>query len=284
MARYPRLMPTDPQLFTTVISRSERISPSFQRVTITGDTLSTFEWSGFDHWFRLFLPPAAGAPLHLPAVTGRGWYKHYLAIPEETRPHCSNYTVSDFRTVDGRTELDIDVVIHRDATGEVTGGVAIWATTATVGSPVAFLDQGPMFDPPTDLRGVHLVSDESGLPALRGILRDLDPQVTGTAIIEVPSGDDVESLAAPSGVEVTWVVRGGAAEHPVAEHPVAGHSAPGHGALEALRAKIAPHPHDYAFVVGESTLATEGRRALHRAGLPKSRITFSGFWKHSPAH
>ncbi|RFA10688.1 hypothetical protein B7R54_16855 [Subtercola boreus] len=318
MARYPRLMPTDPQLFSAVISRSERLSPSFQRVTITGDTLSAFEWTGFDHWFRLFLPPVAGSPLHLPAVTGRGWYKHYLAIPEETRPHCSNYTVADFRTVDGRTELDIDVVIHRDAAGEVTGGVAIWATTAAVGSPVALLDQGPMFDPPADLRGVHLVSDESGLPALRGILRDLDPGVTGTAIIEVPSSADVETLRAPAGVEVTWVVRGGAAGHPSpgssaetsagaedaaaapsalrsvpagagpARHHAradraAGHPSPGHGALEALRAKITPHPHDYAFIVGESTLATEGRRALHRAGLPKSRITFSGFWKHAPA-
>ncbi|MDF2443962.1 MAG: hypothetical protein JWR01_2165 [Subtercola sp.] len=274
MARYPRLMPTDPQLFTAVVSRTARLSPSFQRVTITSDALATFEWNGFDHWFRLFLPPAAGAPLHLPAVTGRGWYKPYLAIPDETRPHCSNYTVADVRTVDGRAEMDIDVVIHWDAAGEVAGGVAVWATTATVGSPVAFLDQGPLFDPPDDMRGVHLISDESGLPALRGILRDLDPQITGTAIIEVPDAADVESLAAPAGVEVTWVVRAGAAEHP----------APGHGALEALRAKIVPHPHDYAFVVGESTLATEGRRALHRAGLPKSRITFSGFWKHSPAH
>ncbi|MFE1044102.1 SIP domain-containing protein [Streptomyces sp. NPDC058832] len=36
----------------------------------------------------------------------------------------------------------------------------------------------------------------------------------------------------------------------------------------------------YAFVVGESTLATEERKHLHRLGLPKERITFSGFWRH----
>ncbi|WP_277959941.1 SIP domain-containing protein [Frigoribacterium faeni] len=31
--------------------------------------------------------------------------------------------------------------------------------------------------------------------------------------------------------------------------------------------------------MGESALATSGRRHLHAAGLPKNRITFSGYWK-----
>ncbi|MDR3360273.1 MAG: SIP domain-containing protein [Bifidobacteriaceae bacterium] len=39
-------------------------------------------------------------------------------------------------------------------------------------------------------------------------------------------------------------------------------------------------PADYTFVVGEAGLATAGRRLLGRQGLPKSRITFKGFWKH----
>ncbi|WP_253259496.1 siderophore-interacting protein [Subtercola boreus] len=283
-------MPTDPRLFTAEVLRSERLAPSFQRVTVCGPELAGFEYNGFDHWFRLFLPPRAGLPLHLPAVAGRGWYKPYLAIPEGTRPHCSNYTVAGVRTIDGRTELDIDVVIHTDARGTVAGAVAIWATTTTPGSPVALLDQGTLFDPPTDMEGVHLVSDESGLPALRGILRHLGGHQSGTAIIEVPTAGDIEQLVAPAGVAVTWLTRdagtdtgtgavAGTAHAPAAaEH----HSAPGRRALEALCETVTPHPRDYAFVVGESTLATEGRRALHRAGLPKSRITFSGFWKHTP--
>ena len=36
----------------------------------------------------------------------------------------------------------------------------------------------------------------------------------------------------------------------------------------------------YAYVVGESALVRQSRRALHRAGIPKARITFSGYWKH----
>jgi len=68
---------------------------------------------------------------------------------------------------------------------------------------------------------------------------------------------------------VTWIVRD------ETEHDV-----PGHAALAELQRHVPSDDRGYAFVVGESRLATEGRRHLHRAGLPKDRITFSGFWKH----
>jgi NADPH-dependent ferric siderophore reductase len=70
------------------------------------------------------------------------------------------------------------------------------------------------------------------------------------------------------GVEVDWVIR---------DDPGA---VPGQAALARLRTLTLLDPRGYAFVVGESSLATEGRRHLHRHGMPKSRITFSGFWKY----
>lgn len=269
-------MPTDPRLFRARVLRTERRSPSFQRVTIGGPELADFSYSGRDHWFRLFLPPRPGAPLVLPQVRGRVWWQPYLDIPEERRPHCSNYTVADVRPAAGDVagiELDIDVVLHWDErTGELAGPVAIWAATTDPGSELALLDQGPLFDLPDDATGVHLAVDETGLPGLRGILRDLPAGTRGTAIVEVPHAGDVEELAAPAGMLVTWVTRAGAP------------SAPGAAALARLRAAVrsagAPAPLDYGFVVGEAALATVGRRALRGAGLPASRITFSGFWKH----
>lgn len=265
---YPRLMPAEPRLFETRVLRTTRLSPSFQRITIGGADLVDFAWSGLDHWFRLFLPPAPGAGLELPTVEGRTWWQPYLAIPEGRRPHCANYTVADMRRIGDVAEMDIDVVLHWDAEGALCGGVAIWAATAEPGSPVGLLDQGPLFDPPADARRMHLVSDESGLPAVRGILRDLDADVVGTVTLEVPSPGDVERLVAPDGFDIRWLTRDA-------------HAVPGAAALEAARS-IVPNPADFAFVVGESALATGARRALHRAGLPKDRIFFSGFWKHSP--
>jgi NADPH-dependent ferric siderophore reductase len=265
MARYPRLMPTEPRLFTASVARTEPVSPSFQRVTIAGPELGEFEWLGRDHWFRLFLPPAPDVPLRLPSVRGRSWYRSYLLIPSAERPHCSNYTVADYRRTSDGGELDIDVVLHWHD-GELGGAVAKWAVGAAVGSPVGFLDQGVMFDPPEDARAYYLASDETGLPGLRGILRDLDADAVGAAFLEVPTADDAAEIEAPSGVEVRWLVRNGS------------HATPGQVALAAL-GEVAPRPDAYAFVVGESGLATGGRRALKKAGLPASRITFSGFWR-----
>ena len=265
MARYPRLMPTAPQLFTAAVASTERVSPSFQRVTIAGPELAGFEWLGLDHWFRLFLPPSPAAPLHLPKVSGRSWYPSYLLIPGSERPHCSNYTVADFRLTGDGGELDIDVVLHWHD-GELGGTVANWAVTAEVGSPVGFLDQGVMFDPPKDAGECVLACDETGLPGVRGILRDLDAAATGTALLEVATLGDTAEISAPPGITVTWLPRDG------------GPAAPGQLALAALE-QVVPRPDAYAFVVGESGLATGGRRALQKAGLAPSRIVFSGFWK-----
>lgn len=262
---YPRLMPANPRMFTAAVVRTERVSPSFQRVTIASDDLVGFDWQGLDHWFRLFFPLQPNTDLQLPEVKGRQWWKAYLAIPEGDRPHCSNYTVTAHRNLGDIAELDIDVVLHWH-NGQLSG-VAAWATDAQPGDPVGLLDQGVLFDPPSDTDAYVLVADESGLPALRGILRDLPPDAVGTAIIEVPAEGDVTTVEAPTGVEVQWVPR-----------DVTGDLV-GRRALAALERCEVSRPNAYAFVVGESGLATQGRRALHRAGLPKSRITFSGFWK-----
>lgn len=265
MASYPPLMPTHPRMFTAAVVRTERISPTFQRVTIASGGLAGFEWRGMDHWFRLFFPLQPGGPLLLPEVSGRQWWKSYLRIPESERPHCSNYTVAAFRRSGDAAELDIDVVLHWHE--GAMSGVAAWAVDASPGSPVGLLDQGVLFDPPADTEQYVLVADESGLPAVRGILRDLPSDAVGTAIIEVPAPGDVHPVQAPEGVQVQWVTR-----HDPGEQV-------GHRALQALQGCPTVRAKAYAFVVGESSLATQGRRTLHRAGLAKNRITFSGFWK-----
>ncbi|MFT4296413.1 MAG: siderophore-interacting protein [Micropruina sp.] len=265
MSSYPRLMPAEPRMFTAQVVRTERISPSFQRVTIASAELAEFDWRGLDHWFRLFFPLAPDAGFRLPAVEGRLWWKSYLAIPDEQRPHCSNYTVAGYRRLGDHAELDIDVVLHWH--DDRLTGVAAWSVAARPGGPVAILDQGVLFDPPRDTTGYLLVADESGLPAIRGILRDLPPDAVGTAIIEVPASGDVTGVQAPDGVTVHWVPRDETGE------------LVGARALRALEEVATPAASSYAFVVGESSLATQGRRTLHQAGLPKERITFSGFWK-----
>lgn len=267
MAKTPRLLPENPRLFRARVLRSERTTPSMQRVTVTGDDLAEFGYLGFDHWFRLFVQRPDQDAFRMPDLDGKKWWPTFLAIPEAVRPHCANYTVAEFRA--GSREMDIDFVVHTGADGEPEGRAAIWACAARPGDELAMLDQGCIFDVPEGTSEVVIAAEETGLPGVVGIAASLPRDTVGRIIQEVPTAGDVRELDAPVGVTVTWIVR---AE---TEHAV-----PGRAALAELQRHVPADEHGYAFVVGESTLATEGRRHLHRAGLPKSRITFSGFWKH----
>jgi NADPH-dependent ferric siderophore reductase len=286
MTRRFHLMPNDPRLFSAHVVRSRRLSPSFQRVTLAGGDLDDFVYAGFDHWFRLFTPQTVGAPFELPDVVGRSWSRSYLALDEAVRPHCANYTVAEVRSTDDGVELDIDVVLHRDDSGRLSAPVAAWSVAAPPDSPVAILDQGLLFDPVLASGPIVIACDETGVPAVRGILRGLDRQAQGVAIIEVPTAADRVELAGPEGVRIEWVVRD------EGHDGQDGHGVPGAAALAAVRSLDALSAGGLsagglgtdgcAYVVGESDLAAEGRRALHRAGVPKARIVFSGYWKHSP--
>jgi len=267
MAKTPRLLPENPRLFRARVLRSERLTPSMQRVTVTGDDLAEFGYLGFDHWFRLFVQRPDQDAFRMPDLDGKKWWPTFLAIPEDVRPHCANYTVAEFRAES--REMDIDFVVHTGADGEPEGRAAIWACAARPGDELAMLDQGCIFDVPEGTSEIVIAAEETGLPGVVGIAAALPRDAVGRIIQEVPTAGDVRELDAPAGVTVTWIVR--------AETQ---HSVPGRAALAELQRYVPTDDRGYAFVVGESTLATEGRRHLHRAGLPKSRITFSGFWKH----
>lgn len=267
MVKTPRLLPTNPRTFHARVVRSVRHTPSMQRVTVTGDDLHEFPFLGFDHWFRLFMPLPHQAEFHLPDFDGKKWWPSYLAIPEDRRPHCANYTVAAFRADVG--EMDIDFVVHTNADGVLDGRAAIWACAAQPGDRLAMLDQGCIFDVPDGCSEVVIAAEETGLPGVVGIAASLPRDTVGRIIQEVPTAGDIRDIDAPAGVEVMWIVR---------EHSP--HAVPGRAALDELRRHVPSDDRGYAFVVGESTLATEGRRHLHRTGLPKSRITFSGFWRH----
>ncbi|MBN9612093.1 MAG: siderophore-interacting protein [Actinobacteria bacterium] len=248
-------------LITAEVTRAEHISPHFVRVTLAGEGLRDWRNLGFDQWFRLALPIAEQTRFdRLSDRFDMRGYLHYLTLPKATRPVIRNYTVREARPERG--ELDIDFVVHG------TDGVAgPWAESLPIGSPVALIDQGCGFAQREGSRRVLLAGEESALPALLGVLRDLPADTTGDAIIEVPDAADRQPTAAPPGVNVHWLVRSHAER-------------PGAGALAALKQLPSPSEPLTAFLVGEQQLATGGRRHLVNAlGIPKSSITFCGYWR-----
>lgn len=247
------------------VVRTERVTPHMIRVTLGGGDLARFDHRGFDQWFRLAIPVTDSPRFdNLPQRFGLTGYLRYLTLPKGTRPVFRNYTVRAFRPE--KLELDVDFVAHG------TEGVAAgWAASVEKGVQVAFIDQGCGWQPvPADW--TLLAADETGLPAVAGILRDLPRDSVGHAIIELFDDSDRQPLDAPGGIAVQWVLR----------EP---NAAPGSAALPALRDLVFPEGLPYAFAVGESALATGTRRhLLTERNVPKGNVTFSGYWKRGPSH
>ena len=246
------------------VVRVGNVTPNMIRITLGGDDFANFESRGFDQWFRLFLPLDGETNFALPKKIDLLGYVQYLAMPKATRPPMRNYTVRAFRAHEN--ELDIDFVAHGDA-GIASG----WAARAKPGDRVALLDQGIMHNPAAGVDWQLFVTDESGLPAVAGILRDLPRDTRGHAFIEIEAMDDAQETGTPAGVDVHWVVR------PAGEKP-------GVAALAAVQAFELPGGSFHTFVVGEQALATSTRRWLvNEKGVPKSHVTFCGFWRDGAA-
>ncbi|MBM7773924.1 NADPH-dependent ferric siderophore reductase [Actinokineospora baliensis] len=257
--RTTRVKPDQVDLLTLRVLRSERISPHFIRVTFGGDDLARFRYMGFDQWFRLFIPVSDRSLAKAPRKFDTLAYARYLTIAKVDRPVLRNYTVRAYRP-EG-PELDVDFVVHG------TGPAATWAQTCAPGDAVGILDEGIGFNPAPSITRFLLVADESGLPAVAGILASLPPEATGHAVIELPSIEDQQQLTAPSGIEITWVVRDSDA-------------IPGQAALATSRPL--PIQGAYGWVVGEQSLASGLRKHWVEAGLPKQDLMFCGYWRHRP--
>ncbi|WP_108717391.1 siderophore-interacting protein [Miniimonas sp. S16] len=258
--RIDPVKPDTARVVPLTVTGSERISPHVQRVTLGG--AGEIAPLGFDQWFRALVRRPGQTELHLLKDVGLVSYVRYVTLPESVRPLLRNYTVRELRG----DELDVDVVVH----GEVSpteASFASWAVHAEPGDPAAVLDEGRMWNPPADTDSVLVVSDESGLPAVAGICRDLPRDARGTVILELPSAEDAQDLGAPDGVTVQLVVRTDA------------HARPGVAALAALGSATLPDGVPYVFAIGEQALATGARRDVVARGVPKEHVSFCGYWK-----
>lgn len=260
-------------LVAAEVTRAEQISPNFVRVTLSGDALASWRHLGYDQWFRIALPVSDGTRFdRLSDRFDMRGYLRYLALPKATRPVIRSYTVREFRPE--RLELDVDFLTHG------TAGVAgPCAASLPVGAPVGLIDQGCGFTAADAARRVLCAGDESAMPAVLGVLRDLPSDAAGDAIIELANLDDRQPVHAPAGENVHWIERENDAR-------------PGTAALAALRsfrprsAADAPTSREsgisdfHAFVAGEQQLASGGRKYLvNELGVPKTQVKFCGYWR-----
>ncbi|GAA2721425.1 siderophore-interacting protein [Cellulomonas aerilata] len=198
--------------FDVRVRRVTRLSPSFVRVTFTGDTLDRFADNGFDQRIKLFFPLADGGLVRLPHSDD--WYEQWRSLPDEERNPIRTYTVRAVRQAE--REIDVDMVLHGDG-----GPASRWVAAAEPGSPLTVLGPDAHFDgphggvdfvPPRRTGCLLVAGDETAVPAIACILERLPAGARGEVVLEVPTADDVLPLAAPEGVVVRWLAREGA-EH-----------------------------------------------------------------------
>ncbi len=320
-----------PMILDEVVVRAvERIAPSYVRVSLGGPSVGEIGVDGplYDQRFKLVFPNATG---DLPDLGGMddSWWETWLQIPEHERGSIRTYTIRDLLPGDDRDAalLVVDIVVHEpvEKDGEDHSGPGNrWALGASVGDRLITLaprrghDFGGIEWSPGDATRLLLVGDETALPAIRGILRDLPDDATGAAFVEVPvSGDILGDVRVPPGMGITWLPRNGtprgeALHAAVIEHltgdrddvigitadeirpedvdpdlwetPVYSSSGEEVCASTTVPTGTTPHAGLYAWIAGESKVVTGLRRKLvNDLGLDRAQVAFMGYWREGVA-
>lgn len=215
---------------------SERLSPSLVRVRFGGPGFAEFQdRPETDKYVKL----------------------QFTTPPPESHPVTRTYTV---RRVDAASQaLDIDFVVHGDE-----GLAAPWAAAARPGALLSLSGPGGGYRPNPDAAWHLFAGDLSAVPAIAAGLEALPADAVGTAIIETDSEEAILELAAPTGVEVRWIVD------------------PAHDTellADAVRALPWRDGHVDVFAHGER----ESMKALRRVffderGLERGQVSLSGYW------
>ncbi|MDO5511621.1 siderophore-interacting protein [Corynebacterium sp.] len=280
---------------------TQRLSPHFMRITLSGDPLRHFRAAGpfFDQRIKVLFPTSRGTlPLLDPAAD---WYAQWSVLPEEERGHMRSYSVRDLYDSGQQRFLVIDFVLHLQ--DGATGPAAQWAHAARPGDPIIIV--GPGVDTPAgagieflpgDASAITLVGDETAVPAMARILSDLPDTARGSVVVEVPTDADILPVTAPESMRITWLPRQGQApgqrilEHfgthgvePAAEDLVwetpqfssSGEQLDDRGGVD----KLSP-VRSYFWIAGESGMVTSLRRHLVRGlEVERSQVAFMGYWK-----
>jgi NADPH-dependent ferric siderophore reductase len=161
--------------------------------------------------------------------------------------------------------VEIDFVLHG------TGPAAAWAAAAEEGAPLAFAGAAALGDRPAAT--VLLAGDETALPAITRLLAAAPPATRGLALVEVAGPEEEQPVAAPDGVEVRWLHRGG--------------TPPGESTLlaDAVAALDRPDGDDlFAWVAAESAAVRTVRADLRgRWGLGRAQHHAIGYWRRGRA-
>lgn len=254
----PRTRARRPQMVMEVVD-VEDLSPTFKRITFGGEDFKHFQDSAaVDKYVKLLLPrnPDSGLkpPFDLDELR--------KTMPRDELPLRRTYTVHSVDPVS--QTLKMDFVIHG-----ADGLAGPWAEQAQVGDLLQFSGPGGKYQPDPEADWHLLAGDEAAIPAIGAALAAMPDDAVGHALIEVATPDDEWDLAAPEGIEVTWLHRGGpfTPESTVIEQAVKD--------LPWREGRV------QAFVHGEREIMKALRAYLHdERGIDRADLSLSAYWAY----
>lgn len=244
------------------------ITPHIVRITV--DCGSHYRHTGTDsHVALYFYPPEARVPPEFAA-------DNLTALHTFASPQVRRYTVQRYDPSHGT--VDLDFVVHEPA-----GLASTWARDAVIGDEVLWWGPTEAWHLPELTRTLILVADETGLPAVASILRELTEGAQAHVIALVDDRSDEAYLTLPlsaTGAEthVTWIHRGPASGEPPAKFL---------RTLDDVADLLSSEPADTIALWSGTEFAEAGavRRTLlrSRGPLDKANTNVTSYWIHGQA-
>ncbi|MFJ6054733.1 siderophore-interacting protein [Streptomyces sp. NPDC092307] len=242
------------------VAQVRQLTPRRRRVVLRTDTpedVRTGPYADTDAYVRLLLAPESVTypePFDLDHVKA--------TMPGESWPRMRSYTI---RHKNPRTdEITLDFALH-DRGGPATG----WVRRVRPGDTVFYLQPRGTYRPGAGAAHHLLVGDDTSLSAVAAAAEHLPQGVGATVLLEVDSAHEEQLIDAPERADIIWLHRGA-------------HRA-GTLLTDAVRHLHLPTAGLHAFVHGEAHAVREIRgHLLHDRGVPRDRISASGYWRHTP--
>jgi len=245
---------------TTVVAVVD-LHPHLRRITFGGGDLEHFAPRGPDTFCYVLLPPPGTDTLTIDQSFT--WEAYEQMTPDE-QPVGAYYTVRAWRPE--VAELDMLFVLHEP------GHAAAWAAQARRGDPVALWGPRTGYHPPADTAWLLLAADETGLPAVAGILKQLPPTMRALVFAEVADAGEHQDLPTRAGIDVTWLHRDGAAAGTTTL------------LADAVAASEWPAGVPYVWGGGESHAMTAVRRHVRdERGVDRAHVSLVAYWRHAGA-
>lgn len=240
--------PQRPTPRVLTVKNAYHLTPNMIRVTFQGEELANI-YEGC---------AGANCKIFLPAVgQSREDFAQELATG---RPTVRTYTVRAYRA--NVMEMDIDFVDHGD-----NGPASRWACSAKTGDFMGF--RGPSEVKIKDFYAdwYLVAADMSALPVASAALEAMPRDAKGVAIFEVTCAEDKQSIDAPAGVEIQWLVHADPHQASTAQE-------------DFIRAMDWPTGVCQTCIAGESGVIKSLRGFLAKeVKLPREDVYISGYWK-----